>query len=312
MNQLTNFLTQPILLGLIWGILSIGVFIAYRILDIADLSVEGVLPLSAIVSLYLINLGVNPWISLIVSIIVGVLSGILTASIHIYLKIPAILSGIIVMTGLFSIVVVLSLGNISTANDTIFTPLNTFLANYMNTGWASWIGYTAVLILIVLIVLGLTYWFFGTELGVAIRATGKNKVMANAQGINTSKMVIIGLAISSALVGLAGGLLGQYQTYCASTTGKGSIVIGLATLFLGEVIFGKRSFKNHLISIMLGGFVYWYIINAVLLIPGFNANYLYLIQAIIITIVMVLPVLTNYTLHQSMNRIKRGGKNAKN
>lgn len=292
MSQFTNFLSEPVFLGLVWSILALGTFVAYRVLDIADLSLEGVFPLSAVLGLWCINSGMHPILALIISILVGIACGIITACLHVFLKIPTLLSGIIMMTGLFSFVVVISLGNISIGDKpTIFTPLNDLLTSFMGMAWGNWLGSTILVLAVVIACLLLLYFFFGTTLGISIRATGKNKMMARACGINDGVMIIIGLAISSGLVALSGGLLGQYQSYAASTMGKGTVVIGLATLFLGEVVLRRISFKSSLISVVIGGFIYWYIIDAVLIIPGFNANFIYLIQAIIMVLVMAVPVL---------------------
>lgn len=318
MTQFTNFLSEPLLLGLIWGILALGVFIAYRVLDIADLSVEGVLPLSAVLSLFLINNGVDPLISLIICVLVGAICGSLVAIMHLYLKIPSLLSGIIMMTGLFSIVVVISKGNI-VLNDVTNTILNPFILMFRGLSsersfiaWSNFLGSFVLCAIFMIIVVFLMYWFFGTQLGLAIRATGKNKTMSRAQGINTNKMEIIGLSLSSALVALSGALLAQYQGYASSTIGKGTIVIGLAIIFLGEAIFGRKTFKIQLVSIIVGGFLYWYIIDAILLIPNFNSNLLYLIQAILIVLILVVPMLTKkYKHHQDIKNIRREN-NAKN
>jgi len=298
MNQFTNFLTEPLLLGLIWGILALGVFIAYRVLDIADLSVEGVLPLSAVLTLFLINSGVNPLVSLLISVVCGAICGALVAMMHIYLKIPSLLSGIIMMTGLFSVVVVISKGHISLTDstNTIFNPFVNFFRSFNSERefivWANFLGSMLLSMIFMAFVAFMMYWFFGTQLGLAIRSTGKNKMMSRAQGVNTNKMEIIGLSISSALIALSGSLLAQYQGYASSTTGKGTIVIGLAIIFLGEAIFGRKSFKLQLISIIVGGFLYWYIIDAILLIPGFNSNLLYLLQVILIVLILVIPMFT--------------------
>jgi len=318
MTQFTNFLSEPLLLGLIWGILALGVFIAYRVLDIADLSVEGVLPLSAVLSLFLINNGVDPLVSLIICVLVGAICGSLVAIMHLYLKIPSLLSGIIMMTGLFSIVVVISKGNI-VLNDVTNTILNPFILMFRGLSsersfiaWSNFLGSFVLCAIFMIIVVFLMYWFFGTQLGLAIRATGKNKTMSRAQGINTNKMEIIGLSLSSALVALSGALLAQYQGYASSTIGKGTIVIGLAIIFLGEAIFGRKTFKIQLVSIIVGGFLYWYIIDAILLIPNFNSNLLYLIQAILIVLILVVPMLTKkYKHHQDIKNIRREN-NAKN
>src|SRR5574344_1328599 len=178
MTQLTNFLTELLLLGLIWGILALGVFIAYRVLDIADLSVEGVLPLSAVLSLFLINNGVNPFLSLLICVVVGALCGFLVAVMHLYCKIPSLLSGIIMMTGLFSIVVVISKGHISLdsshISDTIFNPLNSLLLGLSEQrswiAWANFLGSFIIYVVFMAVIMFVLYWFFGTQLGLSIRA----------------------------------------------------------------------------------------------------------------------------------------------
>lgn len=318
MNQITNFLTEPLLLGLIWGILALGVFVAYRVLDIADLSVEGVLPLSAVLSLFLINNGVNPFLSVLICVLVGGICGVIVACMHVYLKIPSLLSGIIMMTGLFSLVVVVSKGHITldNMNDTVFNPLNSLLLKVSSErSWIAWANFIGTLILS-MVIMGIVcivlYWFFGTQLGLSIRATGKNKIMSRAQGIDDKLMEIIGLAISSGLVALSGALLAQYQGYASSTTGKGTIVIGLAIIFLGEAIFGRRSFKLQLTSIVVGGFIYWYIIDAILLIPGFDSNLLYLLQAVLIVLILTIPYIIKKIKERNEIRIIRENNNVKN
>ena len=302
MNLVTEYLLTPLVTGLIWAIFGLGVFVAYRVLDIADLSVEGVMPLSGVIGLYLINQGWAPLLVIFISILVGAVLGIINGCLQVYLKIPPLLSGIILMISLLSIIIVLSNGIIHIENNTIFTQLEkVFTSMFDNVMWGKWLGCFLILsVIVTLIILGL-YFFFGTELGVAIRATGINKKMAKAQGINTSLMIIIALAISSALIALAGGLLAQYDRYMTSVSGSGTIVRALSILFLGEVIFGKRSFKNHLISIVLGGILYWYILDAIFLLPGFDTNYNYLIQGIVLVLVLVIPKYIT-KLRQKKNR----------
>jgi ABC-type uncharacterized transport system, permease component len=262
--------------------------------------------------LFLINKGMNPLLSLIICVLVGAICGSLVAMMHIYLKIPSLLSGIIMMTGLFSIVVVVSKGNI-VLDDTTNSVFNPFILMFRSLSnersfiaWSNFLGSFVLSTLFMAIVVFLMYWFFGTQLGLAIRATGKNKMMSRAQGINTNKMEIIGLSLSSALVALSGALLAQYQGYASSTIGKGTIVIGLAIIFLGEAIFGRKTFKTQLVSIIIGGFLYWYIIDAILLIPNFDSNLLYLVQAILIVLILVVPMLVNkFKRHQNVKNIRR-------
>jgi putative ABC transport system permease protein len=306
--QIINFLTEPLLLGLIWSVLALGVFIAYRVLDIADLSVEGVLPLTAAFGIWIINQGCNPVIAIFLTIILGALCGIITASLHVFLKIPTLLSGIIMMTGLLTFILIINPGNINIADGkaTIFTYLNAVFSSAMGNLIGTWLSEFIIVGIIVAICVILLYLFFGSNLGISIRATGKNKTMSKACGINVSLMIIIGLAISSGLVGLAGGLLGQHQGYVSTTSGKGTIVIGLATLFLGEVALGKKSFKINLLSIIIGAFIYWYIIDAIQLIPNFDSKYLYLVQAMIMILVMAVPYLVRL-IQDEYKRRKAGG-----
>ncbi len=314
MNQFTNFLTDPILQGLIWSILALGVFVAYRVLDIADLSVEGVFPLAAVCSIYFINSGWNPLLALLVTLIIGAVCGALTAMLHVYLKIPSLLAGIIMMTGLLTFVLVVSNGNISLSIDkeSMFSWLYHLLEPSMGIAWGDWLANVVIIAAIVVLCLVFIYIFFGTKIGISIRATGKNKTMARACGINDRLMIIIGLAISSSLIALAGCIYAQQKTYASADVGKGTIVIGLATLFLGEVAFKRTSFKVNLISIVLGGFIYWYIIDAILIIPGFNANYLSLVQAGIMVLVMGVPYLIKLFKSRQEKRKIRGKADVKN
>jgi putative ABC transport system permease protein len=291
--QISNFLTTPVSLGLMWLIFALGVYIAFRILDIPDMSAEGVFPLGAILVIYFINFGWNSSLSTILIFFIGALVGLVNALMIVYLKIPGLLSGIIVMTGLYSILVIVSHGNIALTNGTktIFDNFAGYLKGFIGNRWGNFVSSTVILTLIALLTIFVIYWFFGTDLGLAIRASGKNKAMSRAQGINNDVMTIIALMFSSALIALCGALIGQYQENASATTGRGSIVIGLAIVFLGEALFGKKmSFKIGLLSLVVGSFLYWYIIQAILLIPNFNTNLLYLMQAILITIFMIVPM----------------------
>lgn len=290
-SQLQALLTQPLLLGMIWSIFALGVFVSFRILNIADMSVEGVFPFTAVVCLYGISQGWNPFLSLLLSVLVGFACGALMGVLNRYLKIDALLAGIIMMTALFSLTIVVSNGNISLKDGTLtlFTPLENAFAASLGVYWGNFLGDFVVLALALIVLYGLTYWFFGTELGTAIRAVGKNHALSKAEGLNINALTILGLALSSSLIAIAGSLYGMRQTIVDSTLGKGTLIIGLATIFIGEIALPKMSFKAHLISLVIGGYLYWLILQAIELIPGFNPNYLYLVQALFITIVMVIP-----------------------
>lgn len=378
--------------GLIWAILAIGVYITYRILDIADLGVEGTFPLGACVVAILISVGLHPIIATIIAMIAGALFGILTGVLHTKLKIPAILSGIITMTGLFTINMLVLGGFKGTSNmltidseNTIFTKalafvnknndnltlivfafiaivaliclaiiLVKFIKNIVKNGFKNnlkvniihivlmsvlslFIFVSLVIVftnvtnlinfevlneflldtigtsilatgfiagVILLMVFGVCYWFFGTEIGMSLRATGNNKRMAKAQGINTNIMIILGLAISNGLVALCGAVYAQDFGSANIEFGQGTIVIGLATIILGESIFGRQDFKKSLISVIVGSVIYFILEAAAIELNV--VNYLKLVRAGLIVFVLVIPL-----IKKQINNKKRkiGGLN---
>lgn len=273
----------------IWSLFALGVFVSYRILNIADLSVESVFPFSAILSIFFINNGVDPLLSLLLSVLLSIIIGLLNACLKVFLKIPSLLSGIIIMIGLYSINVVLCKGTISLDSErmTIIKYINYIFNNLI-------VSKIIVSLFVLAIVMVILYWFFGTELGLSLRAAGKNKVMSKAQGINTNSRYILGMLIATGIIGLAGALYGQVTTHVNTEDGRGSIVIGLAIVFLGEVIFGRKTFKLSLISIFIGGLIYWLIMDIITLIPGFDTNYTLLVQACFIALVVSIPLLKKY------------------
>ena len=275
--------------GLIWTIFALGVFVSYRILDVADLSVESIFPFSAIISLLFVNLGVQPILAILIAIILGGMIGFINGCLHVYLKINPLLSGIIIMVALYSPNVIISSGNIvlDSGEYTIFTGLNTLLDNYV-------LSKLIILGIITFAIIGFMYWFFGTELGLSLRAAGKNTTMARAQGINTDSRYLMGMVFSAMLISLAGALYGQMTKHVSADAGKGSIVIGLTILFIAEVLLGHRSFKLSLFSVVIGGIIYWLIIDTIIQIPGFNTNYLNLLKGILITFVVVIPEIKKY------------------
>lgn len=285
LEYLYYIVKDAIELGLIWSLMALGIFISFRILNYADLTVEGSLTLGSAISISLILSGVNSFLALLISMVGGFLAGAITGLLHTKLKIPAILAGIISMTGLYSINLrvmgkaAIYLGSEST--------IYTFLRSLINN---QFIAKSLTSLIVVIILFFVLYWFFGTEIGMSLRATGMNPKMARAQGINTDIMIILGLAIANALVSLSGGLVAQSQRNANMDLGKGTIVIGLASIIIGEVIFGKRSFKNWLISVILGSVVFNAIIGIAIQF-GMNPNDLKLIQAILIAIILSLPLL---------------------
>lgn len=299
--------------GLCYALLALGIFISYRILDIADLSAEGSFTLGGASTAVLLVLGVNPFLATFIGLLAGFLAGVITGLIHTKLKISGLLSGIITMTALFSINMVIMgfAPTITTFNgettitentsgyaatvylntknvngDNIQTIFNSFLAFFSKNNYnIIFIG-----LLILVLVIAILYWFFGTEIGMSVRATGINPNMARAQGINTSARIIIGLGISNALISLSGGLFAQVQGSANSTMGIGTLVIGLASIIIGESIFGKRTFKNWIISVAAGA-VFYYLIIVLAIKLGLPSYYQKLLYAILILIVLIFPLL---------------------
>ncbi|MBQ9196384.1 MAG: ABC transporter permease [Clostridia bacterium] len=280
---MTQILLGAVSLGILWSIMTIGVYITYRILDIADLSVEGTLPLGAAVACSMIIKGANPYLASFCALLVGCLAGLCTGVLHTKLKIPALLSGILTMIALYSINLrIMGAPNLSILRmNTVFRPL-------IRAGMASSVAIIVVGGVCALIVISILYWFFGTELGSAIRATGNNQRMVRAQGINTDTMKILGLVISNGLVGLSGALIAQSQNFADVQMGTGSIVIGLASLIIGEVLFGGKSFYHRLVALILGAVVYRLIIALVLEL-GMNPNDLKVFTAITVALALWLP-----------------------
>lgn len=272
-------------LGVIWSIMTIGVYITYRVLDYADLTVDGSFALGGAVAARLIIGGINPFIATFVAFIAGMLSGVVTGLLHTKLKIPALLSGILSMIALYSINIrIMSKPNISLLREP--TVFNTF----SGLGLSNNTTVLLVGIVITSIVIGILYWFFGTEIGCAIRATGNNEHMIRAQGVNTDITKIIALFLSNGLVAMSGALIAQNQKFADMGMGTGTIVIGLASVIIGEVLFGTRNFINTLISLVLGSIVYRIII-ALVLEMGMAPEDLKLFTALIVALALSLPVL---------------------
>lgn len=274
--------------GLLWAIMALGVFLTFRVLDIADLSVEGTFPLGAAVAATLIDAGHSVWFAMLIALIAGCIGGTVTALLTTKLKIPALLSSILTMIGLYSVnLMIMGKANVPLLRaETVFTLTEDLFG-------VSSVVATLIVGLIATTVVGvIMYWFFGTVLGTAIRATGCNPQMARAQGINTNVMVILGLLISNGLVALSGALVAQSNGFADVGMGTGTIVIGLASVIIGEVLFGTRSFKNWLISVVLGSVVYRAVI-AIVLELGMPPNDLKLFTAVLVAIALSLPLIKN-------------------
>lgn len=280
-----DLLIPTVAQGLLWALMALGVYITFRVLDIADLSVEGTFPLGAAVASTVLASGYGIGTAFIFAAVAGALAGVITALLTTKLKIPALLAGILTMIGLYSINLhVMGKANVSLLRvDTVFS----FVRDWGLTDAQA----TFIVGLVAVILVGCAiYWFFGTELGTSIRATGFNPQMARAQGINTDTMVILGLLISNLLVALSGALVAQSNGFADVGMGTGTIVIGLASVIIGEVLFGTRSFKNSLIAVILGSIVYRLVI-AVVLQLGMPPNDLKLFTAVLVAVALSMPML---------------------
>ena len=304
LNVMTLLGTFPsgIAQGMIWGIMALGVYITFRMLDIADLTVDGSFTTGGAVAVVLITSGVNCWLALAAATLAGLIAGLVTGILHTRLGIPAILSGILTQFALYSINLAI-MGFSANRAVSVDRYALSISSRYINAALI-----TGALIAVALV--SVLYWYFGTEHGSAMRATGNNPDMSKALGININSMKVIGLAISNALVAFSGGLMAQYQGFADINMGRGAIVIGLAAVIVGEV-FGemllkkRMNFYGRLLSVVSGGIIY-YLVVCVALWLKINSNMLKLMTAIIVIVFLAVPYL------QSVSRasFKKAGKNS--
>ena len=296
---LINSMPSAIAQGLIWGIMAIGIYVTYKILDIADLTVDGSLCTGGATCVILLVNGCPMWLALICSILAGMLAGLITGILITKLKIPAILAGILTQLALYSINLhIMGFGttSLSKSNLPISVDKYSLLVSSRYVRELSLRNPIIVVILFVAIVIAILYWFFGTELGCSIRATGANQFMARSQGINTDKTKVIGLVISNSLVALSGALLSQYQGFADINMGRGAIVIGLAAVIIGEQIFDKvfKNFALKLFACVLGAIIYYLVIQFVLKL-GLSTDDLKMLTAIVVAIFLAIPNLKKGT-----------------
>ena len=282
--------------GLIWGIMAVGVYITYRILDIADLTVDGSLATGGAVCAVGISLGLNPWLALLLAVIAGMLAGLVTGLLHTKCGIPAILSGILTQLALYSLNLrIMGIGSNSKTLATIALNVNNHDL-LLSSRYIRSIGLDNPLILLILgvaVVIGALYWFFGTEMGCSLRATGANTNMARAQGINTNFAKVLALVVSNGLVALSGALLAQYQGSATIDMGRGAIVIGLAAVIIGEVLFNKCfvNFALKLLAAVIGAIIYYVVITLVLRL-GLESTDLKLLTALVVAVFLSVPYFT--------------------
>ena len=298
--KLFNALPGAVSQGVIWGLMAIGVYITYRILDVADLTVDGSIATGGAVAAMLIIAGCNVWVALLAAFLVGMLAGFVTGVFHTFMGIPAILSGILTQLALYSI-------NLRIMGMSANKPVNPdryrLLLTLRHIPSAILVGLILAAVLIAIL-----YWYFGTEQGSALRATGSNPAMSRAQGININTMKVLGLSLSNGVVALSGGLMAQYQGFADINMGRGAIVIGLAAVIIGEVlcdaIFRKGcSFHTRLSFVVLGGVVY-YIVMVIILWLRLDSNDLKLFTAVLVAVFLAVP----YLQAQRRSSFKLAGK----
>ena len=292
LTSLMNSMPGAVAQGLIWGIMAIGVYLTYRILDVADLTVDGSLGTGGAVCVVLVLNGVPVGLALVAATAAGMLAGLVTGLFHTACGIPAILAGILTQLALYS--VNLRIMGTGTGGGKANLPISVdkygllVSARYVR----DMLLHNPILILVIfcLVTIAALYWFFGTELGCALRATGANRHMARAQGINTNVATVLGLMISNGLVALSGGLLAQYQGFSDINMGRGAIVIGLAAVIIGEVIFSRvfRNFALKLLASIIGAIIYYIVMNFVLRL-GLSTDDLKLLTALVVAAFLAIP-----------------------
>lgn len=299
LSSLMNALPGAVAQGLAWGIMAIGVYITFRILDVADLTVDGSLATGGAVCVMLIRAGVNPWLAMLCALVSGMLAGLVTGLFHTRCGIPAILAGILTQLALYSINLRIMGGK---ANQAVSVDKYHLLLSQRYVRELSLDNPLPLLVVLTAVIVAALYWFFGTEKGSSVRATGANPHMARAQGINTSANIVLGLMLSNGLVALSGALLAQYQGSSDINMGRGAIVIGLAAVIIGEVMFGKvfRNIGARLLAVSIGAIVYYIVLQI-----GLNTNDLKLITALIVALFLTLSYLN---LKKTRRKPRRAAK----
>ena len=307
MMSLVNALPGAVAQGLIWGIMAIGVYLTYRILDVADLTVDGSFGTGGAVCVMCLLSGQYVWVSLLMALLAGLLSGFVTGVLHTFMGIPAILAGILTQLSLYSI----NLKIMGKANQAINVDKYNLLISLRWVKEFALHNPIVMIIIVTAVLIGILYWFFGTELGCAIRATGSNPAMSRAQGINTNFNIVLGLAVSNGLVALSGALLSQYQGFADVGMGRGAIVIGLAAVIIGEALFSRifHNFALKMVSVSLGAIIYYIVIQLVLTL-GFDANLLKLLSASVVAVFLAVPYWKGKYFSKPVKKAKEDAKNA--
>lgn len=299
LTSLLNALPGAAAQGLVWGIMAIGVYITFRVLDVADLTVDGSIATGGAVAVMLIRGGMNCWLALLCAFVSGLLAGLVTGLFHTKCGIPAILAGILTQLALYSVNLRIMGGK---ANQPVGVDKYDLVVSQRYVRDLSISNPLPLLLVITVVTVVALYWFFGTERGCSVRATGANANMARAQGINTGANIVLGLMLSNGLVALSGGLLAQFQGSADVGMGRGAIVIGLAAVIISEVTFGKifQNFGLKMFAVSLGAVIYYFVLQIVLQL-GLNTNDLKLVSALIVAVFLSVPYWKGKVAH------KKGG-----
>ena len=307
-SSLFNATPGAVTQGMLWGIMAIGVYITYRILDVADLTVDGTLATGGAVCVILMRGGCNPWLALMCAFLAGMLAGLATGLLHTRCGIPAILSGILTQLALYSVNLRIMGGK---SNQPISVDKYSLLVSQRYVKEISLRNPLIPVVIMLLVLIAVLYWFFGTEYGSALRATGANPRMASAQGIDTRVAVTVGLMLSNGLVALSGALIAQYQGAVDVNMGRGAIVIGLAAVIIGQVLLGKivHNFALKLATVVVGAVVYYMVLQLVLQM-GLNTNDLKLLTALIVALFLSIPYWKENAFRKKAVKSSGGAKNA--
>ncbi len=301
--SLLNATPGAVTQGMLWGIMAVGVYLTFRILNVSDLTVDGSLATGGAVCVVLMRAGVNPWVALLCAFLAGMIAGMVTGLLHTRCGIPAILSGILTQLALYSVNLRIMGGK---ANLPIGVDKYDLLVSQRYVRELSMRNPVIIVVLALAVLIGILYWFFGTEYGSALRATGANQNMARAQGFDTKIGITVGLMISNGMVALAGALLAQYQGAVDVNMGRGAIVIGLAAVIIGEVLLSKVfiNFALTMLSVVIGAVVYYLVIQIVLQL-GLNTNDLKLLTALVVAVFLAVPYWQGLKHHKAA---KAGGQ----
>ena len=294
MNSFINALPGALSQGLIWGIMAIGLYITYKVLELSDLTVDGSFCTGGAVCVMAMLAGCNVFVAMLLAILAGMLAGAVTGLFHTKGGIPAILAGILTQLGLWSVnLAIMDMSATQRLDVNKFNLLVSlrFLKEVAKGKKPFYMHPILVVAVVTAVLIGILYWFFGTEKGASIRATGCNEHMARAQGINTNGNKMLGLMLANGMVALSGALLSQYQGFAEINMGRGAIVIGLASIIIGDVVFGKifRNFALKLLSVSLGSILYYIVVQFVISVLSIDTNYLKLFSAVIVAVFLAVP-----------------------